>query len=132
LQDEEGYRLINGSSIARIEGDLDAIQPQASGKRLDPIQAEKKERESLAEAEARLKSVNTEVDDEIQSLFINLKTVLTDISWSGKDIRFFSDYIVRGPEYKDVLPLTDEANNERHKYLQGILAKQRSKVKGLN
>lgn len=30
LQDEEGYRLINGSHITRMEGDLAAIQPNGT------------------------------------------------------------------------------------------------------
>ena len=85
----------------------------------------------MSEANRRLESVNTSVSDEVQNLFINLKTVLTDVTWSGKEIRLMADFVIHPPysavELLEGPSVREVSGSENHQKLQAILARQMSK-----
>ncbi len=94
LQNEEGYRMINGSHIVKMDGDLSLIEPPVAAKQVVPSQVDKKEADSLNEAHRRMQSINPAVSDDIQSLFIILEKILSDVHWRGLDICIMGNFII--------------------------------------
>ena len=80
LNNEESYRMISHSQVARIEGDMSAIPvPDVTefGIRVNTL--EKKEHAALENAEKSIKALNFDVSPNIQTLYDRLSFMYVKI-----------------------------------------------------